>query len=569
MYETVGSIEDTRNARRKRQTHTMCRFDDDRLEYRVYEMSAHGFSFLCPKAGCVFRRGVALDHIAIANGEGNEIVTGSGSIIHVTEFDYGHLRIGVRYAKKRLDRTIAGTIRVPRRFPRVKLDALLSLSHNGTKASVPGVIIDFTASTARIGFNGNAAAQVALGDEVGIIISAEENVLLDTRAHVIRMGRGRQGKEIAVRFLHQFLDLSRAEMISNVLQDRLAFSSLLGALGRFASVDDAFKALICDWRMYLARLKHALDQEEAKKLYRTPPEQELFVRGIEDEILAAMRGYIRRFNRIADQLPAEKTETYKEYFRENLRTFLRTSPLMAAIIDKEHGYSGDFETVKHFFQNPYCGDSLFGKAINKFHFSTDALLAHQERIEFLYDELCAAYRKARDGFSFFSLGSGPAEEILRFVARNRLTKSVQATLLDGDAYALADFSERVQYLRTSNVTVDLINLNILDLIRNREPGSVDEAYHLTYCAGLFDYFSEGICRRLVHYMIRRTQRGGTLIVTNVHRNNEMRHYMDYCGGWQIVHRDEGEMQRLVPSGYQSELHYDKNRTNMFMRVIIA
>ena len=163
MFDMVSSFEDNRNARRKSQTHTTCRFDDDRVDYRVYEMSAHGFSFLCPKEACIFKRGVVLVQIAIANGEGNEVIRGSGSVIHVTEFDYGHLRVGVRYTKKTLDRTVAGKIRVPRRFPRVKLDVLLSLSHNGDKAPVPGVIIDFTASTARIGFNGNGTAQMAVG----------------------------------------------------------------------------------------------------------------------------------------------------------------------------------------------------------------------------------------------------------------------------------------------------------------------------------------------------------------------------------------------------------------------
>jgi extracellular factor (EF) 3-hydroxypalmitic acid methyl ester biosynthesis protein len=320
--------------------------------------------------------------------------------------------------------------------------------------------------------------------------------------------------------------------------------------------------------MYLARLKQALDQEEAKGLYRAPSGQVSFLRGIEGEILADMMGYLRRFNRMADRLPAGKSEIYKEYFRENLRPFLRTSPLMAGIIDKEHGYSGDFETVKQFFQNPYCGDSLFAKAMNKFHFSTDALLAHQERIDFLYDELCAAYQKASGGFSFLSLGSGPAEEVLRFLAKNRLRKPIHASLLDGDAYALADFSERLQYLRTESFTADLVNLNIMDLIRDREAVPTDGRYQLAYCAGLFDYLSKAACRRLVRYMIGRTKPGGTLIVTNVHRNNEMRHYMDYCGGWRIIHRDEGELEALVPSGYQTELHYDENRTNIFMKVNI-
>jgi extracellular factor (EF) 3-hydroxypalmitic acid methyl ester biosynthesis protein len=241
---------------------------------------------------------------------------------------------------------------------------------------------------------------------------------------------------------------------------------------------------------------------------------------------------------------------------------------MAGIIDKEHGYSGDFETVKQFFQNPYSGDSLFAKAMNKFHFSTDALLAHQERIDFLYEELCAAYQKTPGGFSFLSLGSGPAEEILRFLAKNRLTKPVRAALLDGDAYALADFSERLQYLRAEDFNADLVNLNIMDLLRDREDRSDAKTFQLTYCAGLFDYFSKAICRRLVRYLIGRTQPGGKLIITNVHRNNEMRHYMDYCGGWRIIHRNESEVQALVPPEYQSELHYDENRTNIFLKVLI-
>jgi hypothetical protein len=67
-----------------------------------------------------------------------------------------------------------------------------------------------------------------------------------------------------------------------------------------------------------------------------------------------MMGYLSRLNTMADHLPAEKSEIYKAYFKEDLRPFLRASPLMAGIIDREHGYSGDFEAVTQFFQNPYC-----------------------------------------------------------------------------------------------------------------------------------------------------------------------------------------------------------------------
>jgi hypothetical protein len=45
--------------------------------------------------------------------------------------------------------------------------------------------------------------------------------------------------------------------------------------------------------------------------------------------------------------------------------------------------------------------------------------------------------------------------------------------------------------------------------------------------------------------------------------------MDYCGGWRIIHRDESEVQALVPPEYKSELHYDNNRTNIFLKVLIT
>jgi hypothetical protein len=99
---------------------------------------------------------------------------------------------------------------------------------------------------------------------------------------------------------------------------------------------------------------HALYQEEAKKLtypFRT------------GTILAVNRrrdprgykmGYLSRLNTMADHLSAEKSEIYKVCFKEDLRPFLRDSPLMAGIIARGHGYSGDFVTVRQFFQNPYC-----------------------------------------------------------------------------------------------------------------------------------------------------------------------------------------------------------------------
>lgn len=70
-------------------------------------------------------------------------------------------------------------------------------------------------------------------------------------------------------------------------------------------------------------------------------------------------------------------------------------------------------------------------------------------------------------------------------------------------------------------------------------------------------------------MINQTRKGGAIIITNVHKNNSMRHFMDYCGGWEIIHRDEEEMKALVPPEHPIEIHYDRTRANVFLKAFIS
>jgi extracellular factor (EF) 3-hydroxypalmitic acid methyl ester biosynthesis protein len=197
---------------------------------------------------------------------------------------------------------------------------------------------------------------------------------------------------------------------------------------------------------------------------------------------------------------------------------------------------------------------------------TDAVTAHQERIQFLYEEICRNYKSSKGEFSFLAFGSGPAEEVIRFVKNNSLQKTVNATLLDMDAFALADFSERLQYMPRKNFEVELINFNILNILRDQEKNPIKKNYSLTYCAGLFDYFKKTICKRLVRFFINHTEPGGSIIITNVHKNSSTRYFMDYAGGWEIIHRNDQEMEELIPPGYSFERYSDKKKANVFLKI---
>lgn len=560
-------LEDVRLARRKPQVNMACSLNGSDQTFPVLEISAKGFSFLCRKGESPYQNWETAEKIVVRNAEGVEVIAGEGTIVHVTEFDFLHTQVGVYFTRKIMDRTAPGTIRVPRHYPKVRLTAKMKPDGSENGHYFSGVVQDFTATTARIAFSEGAAPDVQVGDVLNVTLSAGDTLLPESQAHVVRQ-RG-DGSEIVVQYADQPLDVSRIETISNVVQNRQVILSALAPLQEYRGLSSEYKALVGEWRTYLARLQQALEREEAKGLYPLEPEKEMFLEGIEDEILPVLEGYILRLNSIADTLGREESIAYKRYFRENLNAFFRQSPYAASVIDKEKGYAGDYETIKYFFQNPYSGDTLFGKLMNRFQVGLDAVSAHQERIQFLFNLLCSLYDQDEgEDFSFLSLGSGPAEEVHRFVSRNSFDRPVRATLVDMDAFALADFSERLQYLPHDNFELELVNGNLLQILRRRETDPVKRQFPFVYCAGLFDYFKDNLCRKVIKYIIAHTRPGGVAVITNVHKRNRTRHFMDYCGGWQIIHRDEEEVRSLVPPDYETELYYDRNRANIFLRIVV-
>ncbi len=558
-------FEDIRSSQRKRQQGTVCLVDDDDRKYNVYELSSDGFSFLCPDGACNFQKWQTLHCATILNSEGVEIISAAGTVAHVTNFDSQQKQVGVHYTRKSLDRTISGRIRVPRKYPRIRLKVFLKGLREEVGIVARGYLMDYTASTARIGLTAKPKTRIELGDEFGITISANEKDLLDGHALVIR--KKDDESEIILSFSGELLDIEYVETVSNAIENQKSIHSTIESISEFDEIPSDFKALINDWRIFFTRTKNALDQIDAKRMYQMDWEQELFIKEIENKFIDHLNPFIEGLNSFADNVKPRERLTYKKYFRENLNSFIRMSPIAASMIDKDQGYSGDFETIKRFFQNPYVGDSLWSKLMSKYICSTGAVLAHQDRIDFLYDRLTQAFHGNEHDFSFLTLGSGPAEEILRFIAKHSFEQPISATLLDMDAFALADFSNRLQYLAKENFTVELINLNIMSILRKNIVDPVQIKFAMTYCAGLFDYLSDGICRKLTQYLLDHTLPGGKVILTNVHKNNFTRNIMDYSFEWEIIHRDEDEMRRIAPPDCDVKLEMDNTMTNIYMTVM--
>ncbi len=537
--------------------HTYCLIDDIDPQFEVVEISAEGFSFACDRNDNRFRVNESLSGISILNSEAQEIIHATGVIRHRSEFDERRDRVGISFQSKRFDNTTTGRVRLPRRRPSIELGVRLVYDDAGASGSV----VDYNVRSARLLVEGSF--RPALGETVRITIGSGNRRLYDGAAAVIRSDE--DSSEIVVEFLDNLLELRSVSLTEKAMFANEIIEEKRKELDSFAPICPQYKVLVSDWRMYLEMVERVLDREEAKEFLVTAEDERLYLEEIAPSFFVRMREFITELNGVAPSIEPRDLGLYKQLLRSRLERFIRRSPLACSIMDKLHGYLGDFETVKHFFSDPYIGSSLFGKVMNRFIMSLEPVTAHVNRIAYLYTEILNRYRESENGIRVLSLGAGPAEEILRLLDNHELDKPIHISLIDMDAHALADFYERAQFRKRPNVDIDLVNFNVISILVGKTTNLEPHSYDITYCAGMFDYFKDRFCRKFIEFLIDLTAEGGNFYYTNVHSRNFARYFMDFGGGWEIYHRDEEQTLRLAPSDQPCEVTTDETGTNVFVK----
>jgi len=95
------------------------------------------------------------------------------------------------------------------------------------------------------------------------------------------------------------------------------------------------------------------------------------------------------------------------------------------------------------------------------------------------------------------------------------------------------------------------------------------SYNVVYCAGLFDYFSDRICNRLIETFYEMLAPGGLLVVTNVDPSNPDRVKMEYLMDWHLIYRTADQLKSLVPKGIGPEQYCalaDETGVNVFLEI---
>ena len=80
-------------------------------------------------------------------------------------------------------------------------------------------------------------------------------------------------------------------------------------------------------------------------------------------------------------------------------------------------------------------------------------------------------------------------------------------------------------------------------------------YDMVYCAGIFDYLSDRICKQLMNIFYELLEPGGLLVATNVESSNPSRNGMEYLTRMASHLSHSASTQRLNPgSGSSPKFH---------------
>lgn len=350
---------------------------------------------------------------------------------------------------------------------------------------------------------------------------------------------------------------------------------------RFHLIHPRYTAAVAGLRNYLDDVRMWLDQLALGLPVREGQDHSQVEReaawALREPIVGTIRNLFERYEEAVKEVPPEQEPAHFAYGQRQVRHLLLDSPFVFRTFRKPLGYAGDYMMVAMMFSDPCAGPSLFARVLNCYSLDLPPILAHRNRIDYLAgwleQEAARAMRQQRQA-RVFNLGCGPAREVQTF-----LEKSVAA---NGAHFTLVDFNqETLDHTRRdlSRISADHGRRSGLEFVRKSVQQLIKEGartwaagskpeHDLVYCAGLFDYLSDNVCKLLVEILWEMVAPGGLLVVTNVDRHPS-RAQMECFLEWSLVYRDTAAMRRLVPASVPSDnvvLRRDVTGVNIFLEL---
>jgi extracellular factor (EF) 3-hydroxypalmitic acid methyl ester biosynthesis protein len=324
-----------------------------------------------------------------------------------------------------------------------------------------------------------------------------------------------------------------------------------------------FKSVTADMQSFFEALRLWMDGVELE-LHNQPgadrkAREKLVLDELAIPIVAAIDSFIDAFESIAARLSGEEVETHRHHLRRQLHPLLLSSPFAYRTYSKPLGYAGDYEVVDMMLRPPYEGETLFAKLINIWLVGQAPAEAHRNRVTYLVRKLVEETTRAstaKKRAQVFNLGCGPADEVRRFLTEEGTSDRATLTLLDFNEETITQLGQNLERIKGEHrpgAEFHLVRKSVQQVLkdsgRTGKKGSAP-TYDLVYCAGLFDYLTDPVCKRLMDIFYEMLAPGGLLVATNVsdamNRTRPFRYSMEYILDWHLIYRDGSDFRKVAP-----------------------
>jgi extracellular factor (EF) 3-hydroxypalmitic acid methyl ester biosynthesis protein len=295
---------------------------------------------------------------------------------------------------------------------------------------------------------------------------------------------------------------------------------------------------------------------------------------VKGPVLERLAEFVEAFEARARQVSGEARWVHRAFTQRQLHPLVLTAPFIHRSYLKPLGYAGDYEMVNMMLEAPDRGPNTYARIINAAHILVGPAAAHRNRIEMLMEHLQREALRAKNAsrpLRVLNVGCGPAAEIQRFLQQSELADICQFDLMDFNEPTLAFARERLEAVRREcGRSSEFVwrRKSIHELLREARKHENGEQgrYDLVYCAGLYDYLTDRVCKLLTRLFYSMLPPGGLVVITNVHPANPVRHYMDFLVEWHLEYRDIDQMLSLAQGLGTPQAYTDSTGVNVFVEM---
>jgi extracellular factor (EF) 3-hydroxypalmitic acid methyl ester biosynthesis protein len=360
------------------------------------------------------------------------------------------------------------------------------------------------------------------------------------------------------------------------------FSDFLRQWQKSYKINPEFKLVVADLRSLLADLRLWMAEMELSIRPSSTGEPESLLQSAAHELATPVLSVIDslgdRFEEIASGLDPELRPAHVHFTRRNLHSLLLCSPFGNRTFSKPLGYAGDYEMVSMILRNPYEGGSLYAKVVNAWFLNQLPAQGHRNRIKFLKNRLIeetSRVKRSGNRVQILNLGCGPANEILEFLAESDLCNKASFTLLDFNEETIQSTSRalsRVSKRFSRKTPVQIQKKSVQQLLKEAAKSTANPAdgkYDFIYCAGLFDYLPDRVCKQLVGLFYQWLAPGGVALVTNVDGTRPFRNKLEFILDWNLIYRTGRQLSCLQPEQASADgcsVKSDSTGVNVFLEI---